>query len=432
MSGTTSGVGTGSINPKQWVGRASVGVISATYLETNVPYVANIKPTDIPVTWMNNETPDGTQNLTLASTFPPGYKVHYTVDYELKASIYWDGGDAWLRASVVDYPNQNSVFPDTILRPNVHDNYTFNYRWAYGSEEQPQYRVTNGVVPSRITFTFGKTGTSHLPYAIDWKMHFTVTVVRDCTKDNIKAPICIELCQASPKQCYVDYDQVCLQGDPDLIAKEPCKGFFSQYISMNDNGSTHDIDKQARLYCKSRYNGFADLFQGDPTRSPPISDADREADITICACHLSANDDPNGDPEATVLYDRYYNSLVSRFPPFAAYGASIQRKCLVPQCASSAFRPVSVPGSGCVVPPCLNFITIDNNGTVNGNIDASASCQSKFGGGGDNPSDSSFTIIILVIVVILIILIVVLYFYGRNRNVALRTSGNQAIVQQLS
>jgi hypothetical protein len=108
------------------------------------------------------------------------------------------------------------------------------------------------------------------------------------------------MCQADPRLCYVDYDQYCLKGDPSLIATPVCKGYLSELIDIT--GSTPDID---------------------PVISIP--DEERQADITICACHLTAKDVP--DPQRTVLYDRYFDNLVAKFPAFAAYGASIQKKC---------------------------------------------------------------------------------------------------------
>jgi hypothetical protein len=368
--------------------------------------VVNVDPTTIPVTWANNQTPPGIGSLNLASTFPPGYMVYYTVGYELSGTIYWDTGDAYFQESTVSFTDKKTVVPGTILRPNIKETGVLRYHWAYGSENQPLYVVPNGVVPSRITFTFGRTGIKYQPYAVTWNIHYIVNVVRDCSISNITAPICVEMCQADPKLCYVDYNQYCLQGSPDLIAKEPCKSYLSQFIDIN--GSTADIDRQALAYCSSRYDGFADLLES----SPKIPDEDRIADITICACHLKAKD--VDDPQGTVLYDRYFNNLVAKFPAFAAYGASIQRKCLLPQCASSNFRPLGVPVTGCTVPQCFNLISIDNNGTINGNINTTASCQSQFNGSGNAPSDSSFTIIVIIIVVILIIFIIVLYFYGRN------------------
>jgi hypothetical protein len=391
-----------------WVGQASLSIInSPDQLEINVPYVLNKDFSSLGITWNNNQKPPGTFSDTLGTTFVEGYKVYYTVFYELLATIYWDTGDTYFRVTTVSYPDKKTVVPDVILRPNVKTG-AFTYQWAYGTDGSPSipfYEVPNPVIPTRITYMFGKTGVGYRPYNVTWNIHFFVNVVRNCDRNNITAPICMIMCQADPKLCSVDYDEYCLREDPNRLASDVCKGYYSEYIGIY--ASTPDIDAQARKYC-AKYDGFADLF----TPSPKRNEEERLKDITICACHLSAKDVP--DPDATVLYDRYFNNLVAKFPAFGVYGASIQKRCLLPQCASSNFRPVGVPPSGCTVPQCVNLISIDNNGTINGDIKTTATCQSQFAGNGDAPTDSSFTIIVIIIVVILLIFILVLYFYGRK------------------
>jgi hypothetical protein len=391
-----------------WVGQASISIINSPgELEINVPYVLNKDFSSLGITWKNNQKPPGTFSDTLGTTFIEGYKVYYTVFYELLATIYWDSGDTYFQVTTVSYPDKKTVVPDVILRPNVKDG-VFTYRWAYGTEGNPSipfYEVPNPVIPTRITYVFGKTGSIHYPYNVTWNIHFFVNVVRNCDMDNITSPVCVATCQADPKLCSADYNEYCLKGDPNKLATDVCKGYYSEYISIY--GSTADIDSQARKYC-AKYDGFEDLF----TPSSKRNEDERLKDITICACHLTAKDVP--DPDGTVLYNRYFDNLKAKFPAFSTYATSTQQRCLLPQCASSNFRPVGVPASGCTVPQCVNLISIDNNGTINGNIKTTASCQSQFGGNGDAPTDSSFTIIVIIIVVILIIFILVLYFYGRK------------------
>jgi hypothetical protein len=134
-------------------------------LEVNVPYVVNVDPNTIPVTWINNQTPPGIENLKLGSTFPEGYMVYYLVYYELAGTIYWDTGDAYFQVNTVSFPDKKSMTPDTILRPNVKEDGVLRYHWSYGTGDQPSipfYQVLNGLVPSRITYTFGRTDINHI------------------------------------------------------------------------------------------------------------------------------------------------------------------------------------------------------------------------------------------------------------------------------
>lgn len=387
-----------STQPVRWTGTASIPVLNNATLPYNEWIQKDIDPTKIAVSWNNGSAPDGRLNDTLASTYPDGYQVSYTVQYAVAGYTYVDIGSAHLEVRTVDYKTGQFTTSD-VLPPSKGAG--LYYYWTYGTvDNSTPYTVPVGVVPKNILYNLQRSNGNHNGYEMYWNIYYTVNVVRDCTVSNITSQICQDLCVANPDQaCYINYRQHCLDGEPDVLASDVCTNFYGKWISIN--GSDGFISGQARRYCSKKYNGFADLLE----YNPKIPDAERLKDIQICACNLQAKPIAS-DPIGTVLYNNYFNALVAKFPGFGLYGSSIEQKCLLPQCASAAFKPDGV-GTHCTVPQCINLISITNNGEINGNVVATASCEQT--ASGENGL-SFLTIAVLFFAVILVIFIVIYFF----------------------
>ncbi|CAH6419539.1 Hypothetical protein POVR2_LOCUS43, partial [uncultured virus] len=380
------------------VGTAAVTVLNNAELSVNEWISVDMKPEQIKVTWQG-VAPTVRSSDFLDAEFAQGYQVSYQVDYYLGGYIYVDSGSAQFVEHTTDVAG--NLQPANTLTPSKGAG--FWYYWTYGTADgAPRYTVPVGVVPRTIRYSVQRSGVKYTPHEMTWNIAYTITVVQDCTSGNVPAQICQDLCLGSlSPECYANYNQYCLQGDPARIAEQPCRDFFTKWIAVK--GSDEQIDRQARAYCGKKYRGFADLRETNPR----IPDAERLADIPICACNLVAPP-PAADPVGTVLYANYFNSLAAQYPGFGVYGASIQQKCLIPECASAAFKPAGVSPGGCSVPQCIDLVTVNNNGTINGNvtITQSVSCEETANG-------SNLTIATVVIIVLAVLLVVyaIIYFF---------------------
>jgi hypothetical protein len=391
---TTNGMST---QPVKFVATASISILNNADLPPNSWIGLDPHAENIPITWQG-AAPDGRSSDTLAATFTQGLQVSYDVKYVLGGYIYVDSGSAQFSVRTVDFFTGQPTTIDVLVPSKGAGLW---YYWTFGTADGgAPFTVLNGVVPRSIQYSVQRSGINYAAHQMSWQIHYTVTVVQDCNIGNITTQICQDLCISSLSEaCYVNYNTYCLQGDPSLIATPTCKTFFTKWIAAH--GSDENIDTQARKYCSARYDGFADLLE----HSPKIPDSERLLDIPICACNLVAK--PGPDPGGTVLYSNYFNSIVAQFPGFGVFGASIQQKCLVPACASATFKPAGVGPGGCSVPQCINLISITNDGTVNGDIVATASCQQTAAG---SVGLSIATVVVIVIAVLIVIFIVVYFF----------------------
>lgn len=389
-----------STQPVKFVATASFSVLNNADLPPNSWISVEVPADTIPIEWQG-AAPDGRSGDVLAATFTQGYQVSYEVRYYLGGWIYLDAGNsAQFIERTVDWFTGVEAPPNT-LNPSKGAGQW--YYWKFGTADgSPQYTVPVGVVPRSIRYSVQRSGINYAAHQMYWQIHYTITVIRDCTIGNITNQICQDLCLASlSESCYVNYNTYCLQGDPKKIAEPVCKDFFTKWIAVK--GSDNNIDNQARRYCSAKYDGFSDLFYG----KSGIPNAERLKDVPICACNLEAK--PGPDPEGTVLYNNFFNALAAQYPGFGVFGASIQQKCLVPQCASAAFKPAGVGPGGCSVPQCIDLVTVTNNGTINGNvtIDSSTSCQQTAEGKGG----LTIATVVIIVLVVLVIIFAIAYFF---------------------
>lgn len=386
--------------PTKYTGTASISVLNNADLPPNTWISVRIPPS-IHVDWHGN-APQGRSDDTLFATFTQGYEVSYTVQYVLGGTIYIDSGSAQFVEQTVD-ARTGEIQPVNTLNPTKGAGLW--YYWQFGTANgSPPYTVPVGVLPGAIRYSVQRSGVKYAPYGMTWHIYYTINVALSCTPANITTQICRDICLGSlSESCHIAYDNYCLAGDPKLLATDTCKDFYTKWIAVN--GSDEGIDRQARAYCSAKYRGFQDLFEG----RPGIPEADRLRDIQICSCNLVA--EPGPDPEGTVLYQNFFNSLAAQFPGFGVFGASIQQKCLVPACASSAFKPAGVGPGGCKVPQCISLasVTVENGGTINGNvtIDSSTSCQQTAAGDGG----LTITTVVIIVLAVLIVLYAILYFF---------------------
>lgn len=384
--------------PTKYKGTASISILNNAEMPPNT-WISVRLPTSIPVDWHGN-APQGRSDDTLFATFTQGYDVSYTVQYVLGGYIYVDSGSAQFVEQTID-ARTGETQPPNMLSPTKGAG--FWYYWTFGTADgSPPFTVPIGVLPGAIRYSVQRSGINYAPHQMTWQIFYTINVALSCTPANITTQICRDICLGSLSEgCHIAYDNYCLGGDPKLLATDTCKDFYTKWIAVN--GSDEGIDRQARAYCSAKYKGFQDLFEG----GNGIPDEERLRDIQICSCNLVA--EPGPDPEGTVLYQNFFNALAAQFPGFGVYGASIQQKCLIPQCASSAFKPAGVGPGGCKVPQCIDLVSITNNGTINGNvtIDSSNACQQTAAGDGG----LTITTVVIIVLAVLLVIYAILYFF---------------------
>ena len=228
-----------------------------------------------------------------------------------------------------------------------------------------------------------------------------IYVTTNCQGNNLLSPVCTQFCTVNQDVCFSRYLNFCLNPQTPIIGvTSQCRDFFADYLTTH---RSKNLDIGLVNYCK-KYKGFADLFNADSTVGTPEQ---RAIDLDICACHLSSSTEP--DPDATVLYRNFQASLAQQVPYFNNVGFISQ--CLVPQCASSSFKPTAIPPTGCNLPQCLNILSFNNNGTINGNviIDQNSECASISNNNG--PTHYTWTYILVVVIVVFIVILFLLYIF---------------------
>lgn len=355
-----------------------------------------IKPATVAVTWNGDgRGPPGASCPCLSSTFTEGYKVAYRYSYTVNGYMYADpGSNVWMNTNLSTLGGAQSYY--TFVPQPVKD------YWRYGPDPATQIAVNGVGVPNAVTYNFYTDNwtAGHYPSGFTWVMNVQIIVSRDCTGDNLRSQVCIDICQADVDQCLQEYSNYCLEGDPKNFGDPICVNYYEEYIASKN--STADIDSQAIKYCAGEgYRGFQDLFES----SDKFPDQKREADIPVCACYLSAGPD---DPNATKLYDTYARELEKRIPSIT--GAGVKEKCLVPQCVGAKILPANIPAKngGCPVPKCINSVVINNDGTIN-KLNISASC------GGVTAAEA--VVIAFLVIIVVLVLIAVYFHYAPARTV---------------
>lgn len=221
-----------------------------------------------------------------------------------------------------------------------------------------------------------------------------VVVTVDCSGQGlIDTEVCLDYCQREPEDCVTSYNDFCF---PDRIGTvSECRNFVANRIQTV--GPDAVTDSQLRAYCTSRYSGFEALFESGV-----------DTDIELCACQM--------DPE---LYETFRRQLEAKFPGFN--DPLFSAGCLVPRCASSAFKSVET-GKTCSVPECISFVSLRNDGSFDDsslivNADAPG-CTELVGGDEPEPppppppakreeSPWSFIVLMAAVAVLLLALILV-------------------------
>lgn len=377
-----------------------------------------------PISWDNNKSPDGWGNNTITSTVPAGYIVKYSTYYALKgysktASL---GSDyrSKMYVTLWDYTNKNLNRIDTLYGDVFYDDFwrgwnigppifdkpiPIDYLTNPPDSAVPAYLVGGDpviTIPGGISFSNEVFRYSSPDYVI-FQILVRVLVTRDCTTAHITAPICREICVANPTDpaCYTSYAEHCLTGDPKEVRTPVCQEYLLSYINKN-NGSTIPIDRQFQAYCK-KYTSLGDFL---------TKTLDNPVDRSICGCNITSQQPGISDPNATVLYTNYFNSIAAEWPGFRQLG--YKEKCVFGACASSPFVYAGA-GRACNVADCIQVALINNNGSVSGDINVDQTCNNYKTGGPGSSIWSNLTSgsgLIALIIIVIVVLIVIVYLFS--------------------
>lgn len=172
---------------------------------------------------------------------------------------------------------------------------------------------------------------------------------------NFNSQVCKNFC-LSPfnEQCTPLIENNCFtkQGtntlEPIFNDQNMCQGWIKENISK---GGSTIIDDKITTLCKninidgSNYDKNGSLIQN------------------LCSCHLS--------PE---IYDTYYSELAKKVPGLNLSNVGNAR-CLFPGCSVSDYPTVTILGEGeCPGSNCIQGITINNNGSFNGEVNIDPKC----------------------------------------------------------
>ncbi len=155
---------------------------------------------------------------------------------------------------------------------------------------------------------------------------------------------CLTQDETNLENCLPLYLDYCFAGNgvPDKIQTDlTCREFISEYIkNVNPNPQ---IDAKLTEYCTKTYpNGFKQLFENPVVPTDP----------TVCACHMQMAE-----------YTAFENQLLNDYTGInVSTTDGINDRCLLPQCASSAFTTTSI-GKICNVPQCLTITSFKVNGS---------------------------------------------------------------------
>jgi len=179
----------------------------------------------------------------------------------------------------------------------------------------------------------------------------SVDMSRFCVNSNFDIPACLDYCNYPEntttcfnnglKYCFVEKSNGIV---PILDNSSNCSNFFKFYLSDGDKASGQ-LDDKIKELCRIKQ----------------ITPKNYTEDIKyreLCACHF--------DDE---IYNNYYDSLVDQIPGLAFSGQS-STKCLFPLCNTSPFKSIEISGENnrCPQIQCIQGVSIENQGTIIGNI----------------------------------------------------------------
>ena len=407
------------MNPTVFVGVATVPVVIGLegYLFNPLYTTLSLQLDTVNINWGTTGPPLGANNSnTLNIQIPQGYAVGIEAFYTMTGHWYTDvgGKQSWVDTILEEFiPNM----PSTPRRASAMVFENDGNNWNYTATNPFIVPTATQLIgpPDKIYYRFNTTSVfNYQVQNFTWNVIIKMTVTQSCNITNIMAPLCVSLCQSDPLRCFTQYAEFCLSpGNEARIGTPLCKNYLASYITKN--GSTAEIDHQVQNYCSAKYSGFNDLFGTNPLNPTGLT-PDQANDLPICACNIRARGE--NDPNATVLYDRYFSDLTQKVPGFGnLFGnLGIVDKCALPVCASATFHPLPIPIGGCKVPQCITIIDVTNNGTINGNVEISTNQNC---GQIVNPNEETIGNLVIIIVVILVILIIIyilyLFFIGNRR-----------------
>lgn len=323
---------------------------------------------------------------------------HYTADFHIRGKQYYI--IAQTPVTYVSFSNYSNNF-DASQHPSILGNGTGHYE----TDETVRVDSPDHVVYLRV-YNKGP-GPNYIAKDYSFKLTLNFTLTVNCTGKYLGFPICIETCKKCDKescvcdQSYIDY---CLPitssitvldptGPQELINPPPiadstvCQNFISGLIV--NTGPNARVDQGLNDYCQAKYKGFGDLFNGNPN----------QVDVQLCACHM-----PNQQ------YQNFEDQIDKDYPGLGNLG--IEDRCLVPQCASTAYKSEQT-GAICHVPKCLIINSFNNNGTFNNStvtVNTNASGCADISGGNipPSPTQNRDRIIVIAAVGLLFLLILLI------------------------
>ena len=289
--------------------------------------------------------------------------------------------------------------------------------------------------PQRIGYELYNTDINydlHLMSAMRWVLPVTVTV--NCTGPNLQSNVCRTVCSSGNTDCVDDMIDHCLSaGSPNefvyivgtgeqvpnpeynpnwprlrIFDNTVCYNYFNTYYG-NGNVNT-EIDNILVNYCVEEYENIATIQNGGLLI--------REKNL--CACNMRDSQ-----------YENLRDSLDDQFPGLGSLVGN--SRCLFTPCVNSAFKTAGM-GGVCTTPACLNIASIENDGSIGGDVtvEQNAECASfdevvngdGDGDGSEPPAEQSWfsrnliyiiigAILLLAIIIIIIVIIVVA---SRNAN----------------
>jgi hypothetical protein len=178
---------------------------------------------------------------------------------------------------------------------------------------------------------------------------------------NFELPDCQTYCS------FDDKDQDCIDIANDYCFKDrSIDGTGDGYGILDDNSFCPSFIKK---YLRTKGNTVLDKKIQDLCISNNINpenydQSGNEKFNDLCACHFDDS-----------VYTNYYNSLLQKVPNLNLSG-QVSSYCIFPFCNVSNYKPVSIAGTNvCPTLQCIQGITINNNGNINGDVTLNQSAQ---------------------------------------------------------
>ena len=201
-----------------------------------------------------------------------------------------------------------------------------------------------------------------------FETRIVIDMKKYCKNINLESAICTRFCSydENSTDCYNSFLNYCFtrlkDGKFPITNRDSqCFQFLSAYAG-NQNTNITELDNKIKTLCKESSidpSNYVNL-------NLPVSEQTVFTDL--CACHFEDQ-----------IYDRYYQSLLEQIPNLSISGQGT-RRCVFPYCNVSPFKSSEMKGTGtCPSIQCLQSIRLNNNGTINGDINAqtNANCTSE-------------------------------------------------------